>query len=120
MSSPHHGQCRRRILVFPQEITTCDDSHSLPAAYFTTVTSGVTRGGKSVWLMAGPQERMADSRTSESGGSSFVSREASLVERTVLAEGKRKRGYAADFLTRTSARCPVAAKTRMNTSVDTP
>jgi hypothetical protein len=83
--------------------------------------------------MAGPQERVANSRTSKSRGSSFVSREAylveeqnavvreaSLVERTVLAEGKRKRGYAADFLTRTSARCPVAARTRMSTSVDTP
>jgi len=64
MSSPHHGQCRRRILVSPQEITTCDDSHSLPAAYFTTVTSGVTMGKraygvwlghKSVWLIAGPR-----------------------------------------------------------------
>ncbi len=38
----------------------------------------------------------------------------------MLADGKRKRGYAAVFFTRTSARCPVAARTRMSTSVDTP
>lgn len=107
-----------------------------------------------MWLKAGPrseatlvrkEELIADSRTSKSGGSSLVSRDASLVgeretvkgetyrgrqylvvrdaslvKRTVLGDGKRKRGYAADFLTRTSARCPVAARTRMSTSVDTP